>query len=156
MSITWDCFKSTASDLQYSMRSICGYTPGTVLRQIRWLYLLKSACIYKYSACAVSYDILIFSKCAVSYWSGGNATRVTNVLPRANIKRNEMKKYGLLFYYRIYWSLRGAFVTVFIPAVLSNYWVPERKLCYFPMILPCFWTRFRCRETLLRYFCWCY
>ena len=83
MGITWDCFKSTTSDLKCSMSSSWGHTPGTVLRQIRCLYLLKSACINAYSAWAVSYDTLIFSKCAVSYWSGGNATRVTNLLPRA-------------------------------------------------------------------------
>ena len=82
-SITWDCLKSTTSDLKCRMSSSCGHTPGTVLRQIWCLYLLKSACIYKYSTCAVSYDTLIFSKCAVSYWSSGNETRATNLLPRA-------------------------------------------------------------------------
>ena len=73
------------------MSSSCGHTPGTVLRQIRCLYLLKSACIYKYSACAVSYDIIDFqqmrSKLLIREERNTCYKCVTSC-----IERNEMKR----------------------------------------------------------------
>ena len=103
------------------------YTPGTVLRQIRCLYLLKSAFIYKYSACAVSYDIIDFQQMRSKLLIRRERNTCYKCVTPC-IERNEMKKIWLsvLLSYTLV-AIRGAFATLFIPAVSSNYWVPERN-----------------------------